>query len=442
VNGPGGAAGLFRQIVAAKKGGTAVGVVSVCSAHPLVLQAAMEQAREDGLPLLIESTVNQVNQFGGYTGMRPADFAAFVAEIACGAGFPSGRLLLGGDHLGPYPWRREQAALAMEKARSLVADSVLAGYAKLHLDASMPLAGDTPDPRHGLDPALIARREAELAGASEAAFREHRREAAPAEEPVYVIGTDVPSPGGIAAEGEGVPLTTPAELRRTVDFCAEAFGAAGLAEAWGRVCAVVVQPGVEFGDRSVHSYDRGRAAGLCAAARQLPGMVLEGHSTDYQSPARLRELVEDGVAVLKVGPALTFAVREALFALEHVEGELAAGGGEASGLREALDQAMLADPSHWRSYYRGEERELRLARRFSLLDRCRYYWTVPSVQRAVERLVANLRTRPLPWPLLSQYLPRQSARVLEGALPAEPLALVRDAVREVLRVYSAAVAPE
>ena len=442
MNGSGGAAGLLRQIVEAQKSGTAVGVVSVCSAHPLVLQAAMEQAREDGLPLLIESTVNQVNQFGGYTGMRPADFAAFLFEIASGAGFPSGRLFLGGDHLGPYPWRREQAALAMEKARALVADSVRAGYTKLHLDACMPLAGDTPDPRHGLDPVLIARREADLAGAAEAAFREHRGEAAQAEEPVYVIGTDVPSPGGIAAEGEGVTLTIPAELRRTVDLCAEAFGAAGLAEAWGRVCAVVVQPGVEFGDRSVHSYDRGRAAELCAAARQLPGMVLEGHSTDYQSPARLRELVEDGVAVLKVGPALTFAVREALFALEHVEGELAAGDGEASGLGEALDQAMLADPSQWRSYYRGEERELRLARRFSLLDRCRYYWAVPSVQLAVERLLANLGTLPLPWPLLSQYLPRQSARVLEGALTAEPLALVRDAVREVLRIYSAAVAPE
>lgn len=429
------APGLFRRLSEARQAGTPAGLVSVCSAHALVLQTAMRQALEDGQPLLVESTVNQVNQFGGYTGLRPAEFAAFLDGIRCEAGLSADRLLLGADHLGPFPWRTEPAAQAMRKACELAAGCVRAGYLKLHLDASMPLGGDALDAEGRLEPALVARREAELAAVAEAAFRGPVGGAGP----VYVIGTDVPAPGGTAAAEAGAAVTTAQELAGTVELAEEAFRSAGLRDAWNRVRAVVVQPGVEFGDRGLQAYDRARAAGLCAAARALPGLVLEGHSTDYQSPAALRALVEDGVAVLKVGPALTFAMREALFALELIERELAPD--EPSRLGEELEQAMLTDPSHWRGYYRGPEAEQRLARRFSLLDRCRYYWTAPPVRRAVERLLANLRGQPLPWALVSQYLPRQAGRAEGGSLSPEPLELVRAAVQEVLRDYAAAARP-
>jgi len=437
------APGLFRRLSEARQAGTPAGLVSVCSAHALVLQTAMLQALEDGQLLLVESTVNQVNQFGGYTGMRPAEFAAFLDGIRCEAGLSADRLLLGADHLGPFPWRAEPAEQAMRKACELAAECVRAGYLKLHLDASMPLGGDALDAEGRLEPALVARREAELAAVAEAAFRGLAR--SPGHSPVrgagpvYVIGTDVPAPGGTAAAEAGAAVTTAQELASTVELAEEAFRSAGLRDAWNRVRAVVVQPGVEFGDRGLQAYDRARAAGLCAAARALPGLVLEGHSTDYQSPAALRALVEDGVAVLKVGPALTFAMREALFALEMVERELVPP--EPSRLGEELERAMLTDPSHWRGYYRGPEAEQRLARRFSLLDRCRYYWTAPPVRRAVESLLANLRGQPLPWALVSQYLPRQAGRAEGGSLPPEPLELVRAAVREVLRDYAAAVRP-
>jgi D-tagatose-1,6-bisphosphate aldolase subunit GatZ/KbaZ len=102
---------------------------------------------------------------------------------------------------------------------------------------------------------------------------------------------------------------------------------------------------------------------------------------------------------------------------------------------------MLADPSHWSGYYRGSGEELRLARRFSLLDRCRYYWAVPTVERAFQRLLANLRGQPIPWTLASQYLPRQAGRVREGGPAADPRELVLEAVREVLRQYARAAAP-
>jgi D-tagatose-1,6-bisphosphate aldolase subunit GatZ/KbaZ len=223
-----------------------------------------------------------------------------------------------------------------------------------------------------------------------------------------------------------------------VEECRAAFAARGLAAAWERVVAVVVQPGVEFGERDVHAYRREPARGLCAAARSLPGMVLEGHSTDYQTAAALRELVEDGVAILKVGPALTFAMREALFGLESIERELYEGGVVRSDLREALDRAMRDDPTHWRGYHRGDERELLLARRYSLSDRSRYYWSVPAVEASVARLMTNLAQARPPRGLVSQYVPSAAAAFATASGPWDPRAAVIDAVREVLRVYSAA----
>ncbi|MFL1089387.1 class II D-tagatose-bisphosphate aldolase non-catalytic subunit, partial [Acinetobacter baumannii] len=92
--------------------------------------------------VLIEATSNQVNQFGGYTGMQPADFRDFVYNIARTVGFPAERIILGGDHLGPNCWQDEPAAVAMEKSIDLIKAYVAAGFSKIHLDASMSCADD------------------------------------------------------------------------------------------------------------------------------------------------------------------------------------------------------------------------------------------------------------------------------------------------------------
>jgi D-tagatose-1,6-bisphosphate aldolase subunit GatZ/KbaZ len=430
---------FFRDLVSSHKGGVPRGICSVCSAHRIVLEASFLQGLRDGVPVLVESTVNQVNQYGGYTGMDPAAFRGMAASLARAMGLPRESLILGGDHLGPYPWRQEQADAAMGKARELVRSSVRAGYAKIHLDASMPLGGDATD-RGALDARLVARREAELASAAEEAFAELHEAHPDASPPVYVIGTEVPPPGGIVSSEETVPVTTGEDLRQTVSLCAEAFAALGLDSAWSRVCAVVAQPGVEYGEWQVHEYSRPRAAALCRAARGLGGIVLEGHSTDYQATASLSQLVQDGVAILKVGPALTFALRECLFGLEGIERELLTGkpGSEPSDLSGALERAMLANPSHWASYYSGDEDQKRLARRYSFSDRCRYYWSVPAVNAAVERLAGNLRQTGIPLTLLSQYLPLEYQAVRENGLALEPTALARESVAVVLRAYAAA----
>ncbi len=401
----------------------------------MVLQTVLRRAAAQGTLACIESTSNQVNQDGGYTGLTPAAFRDVVASLADAAGLPPGRLILGGDHLGPYPWRDRPAAVAMAAARELVQSCVAAGYSKLHLDTSMRCADDAGDAGEPLPAGVITSRAAVLCRAAEEA---HATLPAGAPPPVYVVGTEVPAPGGETAAA-GRPAITPArDVDRTLELTREALAACGAGDAWERVVAIVVQPGVEFGDENVVDYDRDAAAGLAGALSTHPGIVFEAHSTDYQRPQALRELVEDHFGILKVGPWLTFALREALFALEAIAGELSGRRGGAPGVRAALEAAMLARPEYWRPYYSGDDESVRLARAFSYSDRCRYYWPQPTVRHAVEALLGDLRAHPIPPALLSQYMPDVYQRVREGRCGSDPVELLGAHIEGVLDVYGAA----
>ena len=424
-------------LVAANRRGAAIGLTSICSANPYVLEAALRMAARDETVVCIESTSNQVNQSGGYTGMTAASFHDFVAALAAAAGLPDSRLLLGGDHLGPYPWRHEPADTAMAKARELVRSYVLAGYAKLHLDASMRCAGDPGAALAPLAAEVAAQRTGELCAAAKTAFAQLPA-GSPA--PLYVIGTEVPVPGGEQAGQAGPTVTAVAAVERTIALTRETFQNAGLSEAWERVIAVVVQPGVEFGDDAVVAYERAAASGLSEFVERCPGLVYEAHSTDYQCAAALRQLVEDHFAILKVGPWLTFAFREAVFALEEIEREVLRSrpGSPPSRLRDVLDEVMVQHPEHWAAYYHGTPEEVRRKRALSYSDRCRYYWPRPEVQAALAGLLRNLSERPIPTDLISRFLPESADAVRDGRLPAEPGALIGDHIERVLDIYAAA----
>lgn len=411
-----------------------VGVYAVCSAHPSVIAAAIQQTIEDGSILLVESTSSQVNQFGGYTGQTPDQFAEFVHTAAARAGLPKGRVLLGGDHLGPYPWREQPSEAALQKACELVRRCVLAGYGKIHLDASMACADDGPA---GPDEHTIANRAALLCRAAESAHAELPSGSSPL---LYVIGTEVPVPGGESLTGRP-PAATPAEnVRLTLEAFRAAFAGQGLSASWERVVGMVVQPGVEFGENTIFDYDRKRAAPLSKALPEHPALVYEAHSTDYQPRMALRQLVEDHFAILKVGPWLTFAFREAVFALSAIERELLAQrkGVRVSQVREALEAAMLRNPAHWRSHYHGSDDETRLARVYSYSDRCRYYWVDAAVQEELARLRANIDSCPVPATLWSQYLPSRYEAIRAGRQGGNAEAAIQEHIQTVLRIYAAA----
>jgi D-tagatose-1,6-bisphosphate aldolase subunit GatZ/KbaZ len=417
---------VLQRHLARQRQGVAAGITSVCSAHPWVIRAAAEQAAADGSLLLVEATSNQVNQFGGYTGMRPAEFRSFALEHAAAAGVGAERLILGGDHLGPNPWRAMPAAEAMQHAEIMVAEYARAGFGKIHLDASMACGGDP----ERLSDEVVAARAARLCRAAESARA--------GEGPVYVIGTEVPVPGGATHSVQELEATSVEAAAYTLAVHKRVFAEQGLGEAWSRVIALVVQPGVEFDHDAVVAYDREKASALTAWLRAQPEeIVFEAHSTDYQLPRAYVELVEDGFAILKVGPALTFAMREALEALEDMESQLIAEE-DRSQLGSVIEETMLREPKDWLPYYAGSPAEQRLLRRYSYSDRVRYYWHRPEIAVAVDRLIANLSKVTVPESMLSRYLPAQYLRVRIGEISEDPVALIVDKVRDVLRTYAAA----
>ncbi|MCW6027678.1 D-tagatose-bisphosphate aldolase, class II, non-catalytic subunit [Stenotrophomonas sp. SRS1] len=417
-----------QSLIAAHRQGHPVGLYSVCCSNAQVLLAAMQVAQRYDTLLLIEATSNQVDQFGGYTGMTPPQYRDYVLQLARDAGFPTERLVLGGDHLGPNAWQKGPADAAMANARELIAAYVAAGFHKIHLDCSMSCADD-PTP---LPDAIVAARSAELARIAERTAAEHGLPP-----PVYVIGTEVPIPGGEASLAGGLQVTTPAAAATTLAIHREAFSAPDLLPAWERVIAMVVQPGVDFDHSSVHYYDPAAAADLSAFVERQPGIVFEAHSTDYQTEAGLHALVRDHFAILKVGPAATYAFREAVFALAMIERELLPAA-QCSHLIEVLDRCMVDAPGSWRSYYQGDEHELRLLRAYSLSDRSRYYWGEPAVQAALDTLVANLTAHAPPQMLLSQFMPEQLKAIEAGELRPAPLALIQNKVALRLAEYARA----
>ena len=406
------------------------GLTSVCSAHEVVLESAILQAAADGTAVLIEATCNQVNHQGGYTGLTPANFRDQVYSIADRLGFPRERVMLGGDHLGPNPWKRQPAERAMAEAEQMVAAYVSAGYEKIHLDTSMGCEGE---PAH-LGDETTAERAARLAVVAEKAA------GAAGTSPRYVIGTEVPVPGGILGEAEDVHVTGREAVLATFEAHRSAFARVGVAAAFERVIAVVAHPGVEFDNQRVFTYRPERAKELTAALAEMPGLVFEAHSTDYQPSASLARLVGDGFAVLKVGPALTFALREALYGLDAIACWTVPGWSERS-LAAVVEEEMLAHPEHWSGYYPGDPARQHLLRHFSYSDRARYYWASPPLRQAVASLFAQFGPEGVPEMLVSQYLPKLYKRVVGGALPATPRALVLEAVRDVLRPYGAACQP-
>jgi D-tagatose-1,6-bisphosphate aldolase subunit GatZ/KbaZ len=138
---------------------------------------------------------------------------------------------------------------------------------------------------------------------------------------------------------------------------------------------------------------------------------------------------------------LTFALRETAFLLQDMEEELVRSRADVtlSRFRETLDDAMVRNPAHWRSYYGGITPELDFARKYSLFDRARYYLTDERVADSLNLLISNLRSVEVPLPLISQFLPLQHDRIREGLLPIDPEAFIRDRLSDILAGYSYAV---
>ena len=418
-----------------RRAGIRCGIPSYCSANELVLEIALRRAKEQNKPVLIEATANQVNQFGGYTGMVPKDFYQMVLKMAQAINLPENMIILAGDHLGPLTWQKLPEREAMANSYELVYQYARAGFTKIHLDTSMKVADD---PEGLLSTETIARRGAMLYKAAMKGYEELKAEKEDAIRPVFIIGSEVPIPGGATEAEDTLAVTKPEAFLDTVNTYTRVWTEEGVGEGMKDVIAVVVQPGVEFGDEQVFDYNSEAAKELCAMLKEYPGFCFEGHSTDYQTPKCLYDMVTDGIAILKVGPALTFGLREALFALSKMEAELVPAE-ERANFIDVLEKVMLENPNNWAKHYHGDERQLALCRKYSYSDRARYYIGQPEVVEAMNKLFENLRRFPIPMNMLHQYMPLSYNKVRSGQLKLDPRELAMDGVAQFMQDYEQAV---
>ena len=160
--------------------------------------------------------------------MTPKDFRSFLDSQAARAGFPQERIILGGDHLGPYPWRSLRLSAQWLLHGSL---SPRASGPVTQRSIWMPVCRWLATLRAALTPRGLPR------GERRSLRRRQRRRSAntrvhpSSAPPVYVIGTEVPAPGGVASgHGRRRGGDGPRELRQTVALCEEAFRRLGLGD--------------------------------------------------------------------------------------------------------------------------------------------------------------------------------------------------------------------
>lgn len=408
---------LIHELIARNRAGEPIGMPCFCTANEHVLRAVLSYAASTGFPTVIEATCNQVNQEGGYTGMTPQDFMSWLRDMSSDAGVPMDQLIVGGDHLGPNPWKSEPIDQAMAKARELVRLYVEAGFTKIHLDASMACGGES-NPTF----AQIAERAADLCAVAEAHAPDNSKL-------VYIIGTEVPIPGGETEEPDTLDVTSVERFQDTIQTHRDAWSARSLNEAWNRIVSVVTQPGVDFGHTSVYSFMSEKAQPLADAILAEPHLTFEAHSTDYQTTQALADLVRSHFFFLKVGPELTFRFREAVFALASIAKQV--GGDAMSDVPGVLESQMTANPGYWKDYYSGTDEELRTLRTFSYSDRIRYYWSDPNVASALGALMGVLKSKPTPETIISQAF----TGLEFGEISTDPSALIEHHVQRCVSRY-------
>lgn len=427
----------IKEILEKRNLGINSGIASYCTANNIVLETILEYYLDSRDYVLIECTANQVNQFGGYTNMTPDDFVEYVYGIADNVGFPKDKIILGADHFGPLAWADKSETEAMENAKELVRLAVLAGYTKIHLDTSMFLGSD--DTSKKLSDEIIARRGAELYKVCEEAFDERCEKFPDSIHPVYVIGSEVPIPGGEYKEKDTLEVTSPKDFENTIKTYDEMFREYRFPNAWDNIIAVVVQPGVEFSNEYIDDYNRNNSVELCNKLKEYPNLVFEGHSTDFQFGEKLKEMVEDGVAILKVGPALTYALREGLFSLSLMEKELIKEDSEKSNFIEFLDEIMVENPKDWEKYYQGSELEKELQRKYSFSDRSRYYMARDDINDTITKLFENIDSHFIPLGMIKQLFPNAYIQIRKEDVCKNAKDLVKSNIFDVLDDYNYAI---
>jgi D-tagatose-1,6-bisphosphate aldolase subunit GatZ/KbaZ len=102
---------------------------------------------------------------------------------------------------------------------------------------------------------------------------------------------------------------------------------------------------------------------------------------------------------------------------------------------DVLEQKLMQQPKYWERYYHGSEGDLAFARKYSLSDRCRYYLEDETIKDSIQRLVANINAKSIPFGLMSQYFPAQKEAILAHNGPVDAQWLIKERIRDVIKTY-------
>jgi D-tagatose-1,6-bisphosphate aldolase subunit GatZ/KbaZ len=99
---------------------------------------------------------------------------------------------------------------------------------------------------------------------------------------------------------------------------------------------------------------------------------------------------------------------------------------------------MQDNPGYWSKHYHGDKQQKAFARKYSFSDRIRYYWPQKPVANALDLLLNNFHSKPIPLSLIDQYLPVQYQGLRSGQITNNPYDLIHHKIMEVIKVYSTA----
>ena len=344
---------------------------SFCTSNFLVLKILIKFCKKNKLPLLIETTSNQVNQFGGYTNLTPKKFTKKISLYLKKEKFNQKLFFYGGDHLGPLPWKQFGQLKSLERSKKLIKSYIDSGAQKIHIDTSIKLRNDKTFSKKE-----ILKRTQDL-------FNNLNLDKI--NNIFFVFGTEVPFAGGGTNKNQSAAKFPTKSTINESDFVKKLllkrFN-------YNKYFALVIDTNMEFFNQNIIKPNIKNLTEIVKYSTKKK-FYFEAHSTDYQNLNTLKKLVKNNFKFLKVGPELTHCLLKSLFLMEQFENEYIKEK-KRSLFKRKLIKEILSNKTHWKKYYNEKDSTVVEKILKGKLDRARYYLNTTKVNESIRLLEKNI----------------------------------------------------
>ena len=342
---------------------------SFCTANFLVLNTLLIFCKKKKLPALIESTSNQVNQFGGYSKNHPKDFIKKINGFIKSLKINKKSVYFGGDHLGPLPWKNNKSSVALKNSIKLIDLYLKANYQKIHIDTSIQCKDD----KLIADKIIFARTEYILKNLT------NKKKL---NKIFFVFGTEVPFAGG--NDKKKFKITQNNKIITDYQNFSKLLNSEKLSL---KDFALVIEPGMKFKNNSI-TKPNFKSFEINRKFSKKNKFYFEAHSTDYQDLETLKKLVKNNFKILKVGPELTYNLIKSLLFMQEIEKIFFK---KNSDFKKIIIKNMLFNNFYWKDFFNmGRKKKLEKDLLNSFYDRARYYLSIDDVMNSIKILEINI----------------------------------------------------